>query len=599
MSALAVLSVLFDGIRPPEQIAPSTWAERNLVLPRESNARPGRPKLTALQRGMVDAAVEPGVREVVFMTSAQIGKTFALHAILGHAMATDAGPMMVVRPDDADATAYVRETLDPLLQASPALRAIVGAGNTGVNNNGFKTFPGGSLALASSYKASALAGRSVRVLLADEIDRFAAMVSTGEGEPVALAKRRAHTFPNSLIILASTPTLKSSSRIAQHYERGDKRLFYVPCLACGVFEPIMAERLIISSDAASARLACLHCNHHANEGERLDMLAAGHWQATAAGEPGVLSFHANELASEFSSLEKVAQQVIEAQTFEQKKVLTNLCWGIPFEGDFEAQNDASDLQSRAEQIPYPLPAEIEFITAGVDVQSNRVEAMFVGHGKGRERWIINHARLEGTTSGDAVWRELHDYLGSVFEMSDGRKIGLSATFIDANYNTPHVVEFVALQRRHRRNVHPIIGKGNWYKWKVKPGERLRGQMRCLLIGVDNFKLEIVKALAIRERAPSFIHLPDHLDNEFFDQLSSEKLETKYVKGFPRQTWVKDAGTRNEAFDCLVYACAAATLVTKPARSISDKRATSTVADTAARLAAIHNPEHRKVQSNGS
>ena len=598
MTALAILQTLFDGIRPPEQIAPSAWAERNLVLPRESNARPGRPKLTALQRGMVDAAVEPGVREVVFMTSAQIGKTFALHAILGHAMATDAGPMMVVRPDDADAMSYVRETLDPLLQASPALRAIVGAGNTGVNNSGFKTFPGGSLALASSYKASALAGRSVRVLLADEIDRFAAMVSTGEGEPVALAKRRAHTFPNSLIILASTPTLKSSSRIAQHYERGDRRLFYIPCLACGTFEPITSDRLIVTSDAASARLACLHCNHHADEGERLDMLAAGHWQATAAGEPGVVSFHANELASEFSSLEKVAQQVLEAQTFEQKKVLTNLCWGQPFEGDFEAQNDASDLQSRAEASVYPLPREIEFITAGVDVQSSRVETMFVGHGKGRERWIINHARLEGDTSGDAVWRELHDYLGSVFEIADGRKIALSATFIDAGFNTQRVVDFVALQRRHRRNVHPTFGRSGWDKPTTKAGARIRGQMRGIVVGVDNLKLEIVKALAIRERAPSFIHLPDHLDAEFFDQLASEKLETKYVKGFPRQTWVKDAGTRNEAFDCLVYACAAATIVNKPARSLADKRATSTVADTAARLSAIHNPEQEKVRNYG-
>jgi phage terminase large subunit GpA-like protein len=303
------LFAMLQALTPPEKILPSEWIERELILPRESTARAGRVALFTLQKGMVNAAAESGVREIVFMTSAQLGKTLALNGVLGWAMATDGGPLMIVRPDEADASSYVRENLDPLIAATPALRKIIGDG-AGFDNKGFKSFRGGSLALASSYKASALAGRSIRVLLADEIDRFAPVVSTGEGEPVTLAKRRLHTYRNSLCILSSTPTFAATSRIAKHYERGDKRLFHVTCQECGALAPVSQDRLRFEKgEPSTARLICLDCGHSADEAERLDMVRKGEWIATATGENGVVSFHASELASELSSLEKIAAQV--------------------------------------------------------------------------------------------------------------------------------------------------------------------------------------------------------------------------------------------------------------------------------------------------
>ena len=48
-----------------------------------------------------------------------------------------------------------------------------------------------------------------------------------------------------------------------------------------------------------------------------------------------------------------------------------------------------------------------------------------------------------------------------------------------------------------------------------------------------------------------------LPPEVFEQLTSERLVTKYVKGRPRLEWVKPNGRRNEALDCAVYALAGA------------------------------------------
>jgi phage terminase large subunit GpA-like protein len=49
------------------------------------------------------------------------------------------------------------------------------------------------------------------------------------------------------------------------------------------------------------------------------------------------------------------------------------------------------------------------------------------------------------------------------------------------------------------------------------------------------------------------------NEEFFRQLTAERLVTRMVKGFPRGSWEKEPGRRNEALDCRVYARAAAAI----------------------------------------
>jgi phage terminase large subunit GpA-like protein len=46
-----------------------------------------------------------------------------------------------------------------------------------------------------------------------------------------------------------------------------------------------------------------------------------------------------------------------------------------------------------------------------------------------------------------------------------------------------------------------------------------------------------------------------VDEDYFRQLTAEKLMTKHVKGIPTRVW-KKIRARNEALDCAVYAFAA-------------------------------------------
>ena len=52
------------------------------------------------------------------------------------------------------------------------------------------------------------------------------------------------------------------------------------------------------------------------------------------------------------------------------------------------------------------------------------------------------------------------------------------------------------------------------------------------------------------------HFPSY-DEEYFKQLTSEKLVVKIHNGYPHPVWEKDPNTRNEALDVRVYARAGA------------------------------------------
>jgi len=580
----ALLFKLLAALEPPKRTPPSEWAEASLTLPRESNAMPGKLRLTKAQKGMCDAAGEHTTRELILMTSAQIGKTVTIHAILGHAICGEGGPLMIVRPDENDVASYTRETLDPLIAASPVLRNKI----TGADNKSLKTFAGGSLALASSYKAPALSGKAIRVGICDEVDRFAAVTSNGEGAPIDLVKRRLHTFRRSLLVLASTPVFAQTSRIAANYERGDKRLFFVNCKHCGDEAPITQTRLHFEpGKPEGAMLKCEACGVLVDEAERLRMVESGEWRATAKGEPGVVSMHINELSSEFSSLAKVAAQVDGAKTLEQRKAVQNLTWGLAFEAANEIETDPGELLARAETIQAPYPAALDFITMGVDVQSNRLEASIVAHTQAGEKWVLDHVVLPGDTASSSVWNDLAAVMGRTFRIEDERELSINITFVDAGFQTEHVVRLCHAQRAKGRRIAPTFGRSGFDRTACKEGAKIRGLMRGLVIGVDNLKMNVAKALA-----SGTIHLPNHLDADYFEQLSSERLTVRYVKGFPRYQWEKEPNVRNEAFDTLVLATAAATLVTGCAQSASKPKQSKPSLSIAEFSERMNNPKSR-------
>ena len=589
-AALDIIGRLLPGFAPPEKLTPSQWAERNLSLPKSSNAEPGPLVLTSYQRGMVDAMADPDVRVAVLKLASQTGKSLAIDCTLAHLMVTDPGPMLAVHPTDGKAKAYVVDRLNPLIAASLVLRGIIGTGGRGRagDSNHHKAFPGGSLNVASSHKPDDLAARSIRYLLCDELDRFA-MSAGQEGSPELLAFKRLHTFrTRSKTILASTPTV-SGSRIEGWYRRGDQRRFACPCPECGGLQAFGLDHLKWEPGRPdTAHLTCEHCAHAISEAERLAAVELGRWVATAQGEPGIRSFHATEIISKFSSLEHVAQQAEDAETTpEKRRVFVNTSLAETFEDEGVAL-DAETLRTRAVPLRAPYPAEIAFVTAGVDVQADRVEVTFLGSMRAGVQAVLNHRKIPGDTSGSAVWDTLDAALGETFPLADGRRVSVAVTAIDAGYQTSAVVDFVMRQRAQARQCFAVKGVSGFDKPDVKMGGKFKGLVSGVLVGVDMLKVNLQRRLSMSTIGPGFLYLPDHLGPEYFDGLAAEKLVTRYVRGFARKEWHMAArsGGGNEPLDCLAYAAAISKLVTRPAAGAP--AAQTDVATMAAELHALSN-----------
>lgn len=592
MSA-TVHKAFLDALRPMPRVLPSDWAAQYLVLPQSGNARPGKFTPTVPQKGMIDAVAEPGAKVVVYMLAAQVGKTSAIMSILGHAMAAAPCPILHVSPDSSAADSFVKDRLDPTIAATPALRSIVGAGVKGQDSKSAKTFAGGTFHTASSWKASDLAGRSVKLLLLDELSRFCPALP-GEGDPVTVSMKRTTAWRDAVTVMASTPTFRQTCRINAWYERSDKRQFHVTCEHCQSSAPLAKERLNFEPGKPhTARLACLDCGVLTDEAARLRMLRKGEWRATATSEPGVIGFQASSLISEFETLESIARNVDAAKTPDQKRVLTNTTFGEAFESTSEIELAPGELQALAMPLQAPFPKEIDFFVAGVDVQTNRLEVSFCGvNKKTGEKWIVSHDVLAGDSSGPTVWADLDRALARTFRTEDGRELPISAALVDGGFNTGMVVSFVSSQRSKGRRVFVSKGVSGFHQAPIREGSKNRGAThRVMLIGIDGLKVNVQKGLTLPVGTPNAIHTADHMPSDFWAQLASERLDVAPNKrGFTQMQWIKDPGTRNEAFDTAVLCSAAALLVTRPASAVNAKKApTITLAERVAKMqAAIHN-----------
>jgi phage terminase large subunit GpA-like protein len=88
------------------------------------------------------------------------------------------------------------------------------------------------------------------------------------------------------------------------------------------------------------------------------------------------------------------------------------------------------------------------------------------------------------------------------------------------------------------------------------GKSVRRGAEVYMVGTDTIKSVIYSRIKFNQPGPGYIHFGLELTPEFFEQLTSERQVTRYVKGFPIKDWKKKDNQRNEALDCAVYSYAA-------------------------------------------
>jgi phage terminase large subunit GpA-like protein len=405
--------------------------------------------------------------------------------------------------------------------------------------------------------------RPRRVLLLDEIDRFAASAGA-EGDPIALARARTKTFgARRKIIQTSTPTVKGKSRIAKlYFDDSDQRQYYVPCPDCGEFQTLRWANLIFdpAREGADAEYLCDFCGVLLPHAAKPEMLARGEWRA-ARQFAGVAGFWLNELYSPWVSWREMAAAFLRAKDDPQQlQAFVNTSLAELWEAEEDQagrQVAAGDVAALREDYPPDVeaPDGVLVLTAGVDVQDDRLEIEVVGWGRDEESWSVDYRILYGSPAEPEVWRELLSVLSGEYRHADGAPIKIRAAGIDTGgHHTQDVYRFV--QANAGRGVFALKGASVPAAQLVGGPSRPHGKIRVKLftVGVDTAKEQLMARLRLIEPGPGYCHFPAWYDEEFFAQLTAEKLVDRYEKGRRIRKWVKTRA-RNEALDCRIYAAA--------------------------------------------
>ena len=530
---------------------------------------------------MMDAISDPNISTVVFMSGAQVGKTEVLLNAIGFYICHDPSPILVMQPTLSMGQSFSKDRLAPMIRDTPSLtNKVRDARSRDANNTTLhKGFPGGHITIAGSNSPSSLASRPIRIVLADEIDRYPPSAGS-EGDPVSLARKRSATYHNRKLVLTSTPTIAGNSRIETAYEGSDQRRFFVACHDCGAKDYLKWANVRWPEDnPKDAHYVCESCGSIWDDVTRMRAIKDGEWVATAPGSD-VAGFHLSGLYSPWTSLGEAATEFLEAKKLpEILRVWINTYLGEVWEDEGE-QVDDMVIADRREDWGDDLPAEVVLLTAGVDVNDGFLTIEVVGWGRDEESWSIEYQTIYGDPSTPQLWDELDDVLSQTFLHPTGVAIPIRATCVDSGgHYTQAVYNFV--RSREGKRIFAIKGIGGEGKALIgRPSTNNIGKIKLFPVGVDTGKEMIYSRLKIIDAGPGHMHFPVERDDEYFRQLTAEKIVTKYHQGRAKRAWVK-MRVRNEALDVRNYALAAFALLNTNINRVAQKfesNATKTAAE---------------------
>jgi len=574
------------GLRPEEDILVSAWADAHRILPQKSSAEPGkwRTARTPYLREIMDAlSATSDVEEVVFMAASQVGKSEAILNLLGYIIDHAPGPALLVQPTVELAKRFSRQRIEPLVDATPRLAGKVSESRSRDRRSSMlsKDFMGGLLIITGANSAVGLKSMPARYLLLDEIDGYP-MDADGEGPPIDLAEARQRTFARRKTFKSSSPTIGGVSAIERAYEASDQRRYFVPCPECGEMQPLEFARITWSKldlEPEDAVYVCRACEEPIENHQKTDMLARGEWRVeNPDADPRVRGYHLSALYSPVGWLSwgDIAKKFVEVHKNPLKlRVFTNTVLGETWRERGEAPEWQRLYERREGYATGTVPRGGLLLTAGVDVQKDRLVVEIVAWGRGKATWSVDYGVLPGDTADleKGPWKQLDELLARTYEHEDGAEMPIRMLAVDSGYNTQAVYTWARKYPLNRVIAVKGVASGGVLVGTPSPVDiTMRGKRPVYGYKVWPVCGAVAKSEVygwLRLEAPTnetdpwsagFCHFPEY-DDDYFRQLTAEHLVSrKNRRGFVSLEWELIPGRENHVLDCRVYARAAAAVI---------------------------------------
>lgn len=566
-----------NGLKPLPKTSVSQWADNYRMLSSGISAEPGKWKTSRApyQKDIMNAFTEPGIHRVVVKSSSQIGKSDMMNNVIGRFAHLDPCAIMMIQPTIDMAQDYSKTRIAPMIRDTKVLNNLFYDVKSRDANNTIlsKVFPGGRLIMCGANSPAGLASRPIRILLADEVDRFPDSAGT-EGDPVDLAAKRMTTFWNSCMGLFSTPTNEGSSRIDEEYLAGTQEEWQHKCPNCGEYHLLRhidmtvdykeiktpsGKKTVIVNDV---KWRCPHCGFSFSEKEMKQTPQKYVSRNADALKNGIRSFFVNGFTSPWMTWTRIMREWLEAKGDpEREKVIMNTVFGESYtqKGAFE---DEQIFLRRRESYGAELPNGVLLLTAAIDTQDNRLEYEVVGWGKEEECWGIRKGIVLGAPNQARTWKEIDSILDKTYHFADGKGLKVVRTFIDSGgHYTSDVYNYC--QKNFHKQRFAIKGRGGPgipLIYKIAKANNAKAPL--ILLGVDDGKQQIMDRLSIDSPGPLYFHFPQdegikELSNRGYDDLYFKGIISEHKKvykrnGVLREVWETTKNVRNEPLDLRNY-----------------------------------------------
>lgn len=571
------------GFRPDPTLTVSEWADSHRILTSTASAEAGRwdtARTPYLRDIMDDLSPSSGVQEIVFMKGSQVGGSECGINWIGSIIAQFPGPTLLVQPTVDLAKDFSKRRIEPLITETEPVRVKIKAikEKDATNTILQKDFQGGSLRLGGANAAASLRSMPIKNLFLDEIDAYPIDLD-GEGDPVKLAKARTRTFARRKIFYNSSPTIAGKSRIEKLYQESDRRKYYVPCPHCEFMQEIRMQNIETDKDEEgksipeTAYLVCEAKKCRIEERHKTWMLENGKWVAQ---NPGVRmhGYHISALYSPlgwYSWADAVRDLIAADGDPIETKTFVNTVLGETFTESGDAPDWERIFNTRENYEFNTVPNGGIVITAGVDVQPDRLECEIVAWGKNKESWSVAYHQFMGDTAQDEVWDELEKLMvDGRWLTSQGNVIQIRTMAVDTGFNTHRVYDWIRkVNMICGDRVLAIKGQGSLASAIGRPklmdinyqGKTVKRGLLLWPVGVDYIKSEVYGRLRQEMRPDGtypkgYCHFPQY-DTEYFKMLTAEEKKPRIIRGGHRVWKWEKTRPRNEALDCRVYATAAA------------------------------------------
>lgn len=563
---------------PPKNITCSQWADENRILTGNAEPGPWRTSKTPYLKEPMDAFTDYRINTITVVACSQAGKSELELNCIGYTMDNDPCVILLLQPTLTQVKRFSKLRVNQLIRDTKCLKKRIGKSKSKKVNAGSgdtvyeKSFPGGMLIMVGTNSAGDLASTPVKILIGDELDRFAKSAGK-EGNPWQLAITRQTTFKKDFKRLGvSSPTVKGASKIVSLYEEGSQAIWVHKCPVCGEWHEIVFKDIrfdYTKSESENKKeptykvnligWACPSCGCISTEKEMKRQPQKWLHRNPEALKDGHASYWLKGFANAFADWSAICLRYLNVKNNPQElQVFVNTVLGELWEdrGDLASEDD---FLLRREEYDAELPEGVLCLTCGVDTQDDRLEYEIVGHGRYKETWGIKKSFILGKPDNPKIWEELDDVIDRVYKFKNGRGLKVSITMVDSGGHYTHEV-YEECYKRRLKNVFAVKGKGGDYRYIGLPTKlKLQVDNKAVdsylfVIGVDSGKAQIMSDLKVQEIGPHYSHFPLNPDRGYDEQYFNGLLSEAPFWSGSRWVWKKLPGhKRNEPLDIRNYA----------------------------------------------